>query len=152
MRKTIKEYFFTNENKMILNENILLLHDFILLNTLKSETIFKIGMPELLFRSHIIKQTSWENLAKEFVKFYHWKCNRKFFLENKHIKNDLSYITEDLMRTGIYFNSIYFRTFYSISLLKELSKEVKNLVYVCDPITYAHSKSILGGIKHNFKE
>lgn len=48
-----------------------------------------------------------------------------------------------LINSGFYFNSLQFRTSFTLELLKQLSEEHEDLVLISDPITTYHIKRVI---------
>jgi hypothetical protein len=119
---------------------------------LTKENIFLAGMPELLFRSKFAQHITNASILTDLHSLYVLVEDHEFYLENKkkHELNMTNYINnfilsdqDFLLNSGLYFNSGFFRSSYTLALLKELSTIYEDLVLISDPLTTHHLRDIL---------
>lgn len=109
-------------------------------------------MPELLFRAKFAEQVTNASILSDFQSMFMLVEEQSFFLENKakadldaqdYIHNELLSDQEFLLKAALHFNSSYFRSAFTLSLLRQLALVYENLVVVSDPLTTHHLIEIL---------
>ena len=112
-----------------------------------------IGMPELLFRANMARHMSPASVLDNIIDYYDFIENRIKFLKNRsvsHLESEKEYVFNDYMReqdyfmkTTLHYNSLFFRSCYSLNLIQELAKTQPNLLVVVDPLVNRHFAEIL---------
>jgi hypothetical protein len=108
-------------------------------------------MPELLFRAKFAHQVTTASMLMDFQLLTQLSEEYSFLkqvqkksqrLGNELIDNFIS--NQDyLIKSSFYFNSLQFRCTYTLELLRELSQEHEDLVFISDPITTYHLKRVI---------
>ena len=116
------------------------------------DNIIMAGMPELLFRAKFSHQITNASILSDFQSLYALIEESEYFLENKekheldkdsYIHNSLLSDQDFILKSSIYFNSSFYRSSYTLSLLRELAHEYDDLILISDPLTTFHLRDIL---------
>lgn len=124
----------------------------------KEPNLGMIGMPELLFRANMARHMSPASVVDNIIDYYDFIENRIKFLKNRsasHLEAEKEYVFNDYMReqdyfmkTSLHYNSLFFRSCYSLNLIQELAKTQPNLLVVVDPLVNRHFAEILESKKY----
>jgi oligoribonuclease (3'-5' exoribonuclease) len=110
------------------------------------------GMPELLFRARFAHQVTNASILADFQSLYTLIEEEEYFLENKkkneldknnYIHNSLLSDQDFILKSSLHFNSSFYRSGYTLSLIKELANEYDDLILISDPLTTFHLRDIL---------